>query len=878
MYRQLRITLPIAVPLILCVLAAPVIAQPNADDEGRTHAIGRIDIVLAGGQLYLGDGESPQQGDVAIRGDKIVAVGDFNSEHADYRIDCTGLVVCPGFIDLHNHSDDDVVSHATQLVANYLTQGCTTVVTGNCGSGPIDVDHYFDTIDRQGVGLNVAHLLPQGALRRAVIGLEEREATVHELRRMKQLVQRAMDDGAYGMSTGLIYVPSSYASTDELAELASVVGQAGGIYVSHIRNENVELLSAVDEALDIGQKAGLPVHISHFKSSGKDSWGLVRTAVQVIEQHRAAGRIVTADQYPYTASNTSLTATLVPAWARSGGTAKLLERLEDPQVAPKIFAAIDRKLIELDDGQRLQLARFPSEPSWAGKRLLEIANQRQVSSREMALYIIRNGGASVVNHSINEADVRFVMQLPWVACASDGSGKLPGPTVPHPRSYGTFSRRIGHYARDEKVTDLATAIRSCTGLPADILGLQDRGYLRVGLAADIAVFDAQRFSDQATFTDPHQHSTGLVHLLVNGRLAVNRGRLTGSLVGRALRKPVISSAKSEAIDQLLNDKFSDTQPGASVGVVHRGRLVYARGVGLANLDDRTPLTVDSAFYLASLSKQFVAACIGLLELEGKLSSQDPARKWLPEMPAYETEITIAHLLNHTSGLPGYFALMQREGLNAADQLSRDALIDLVVKQKQLNFTPGDKYEYSNSGYLLLSEVVERVSGDTLAEFAERNIFDPLGMSNTRFHDDHQRIVRRRAISYSPDGRDGFRLAFLANWDQVGSGGTVSTVRDLTRWVNNFSTGEVGGKPLQDWLQRRGQLTDGSEIAYAAGLQHGQHRGRATIGHSGSFMGFRTSLERWPKEQLSVIVLSNLASTEPRELALEIGKILLETPL
>lgn len=287
------------------------------------------DILLRGGTLHRGDGQPAGVGDVAIAKDRIVAVGEFEIGAVGATIDCRGLVVSPGFIDLHNHSDRQVVSRDTRAVVNYLTQGCTTIVTGNCGSGPIDVSEYYEKMDASGVGLNVAHLLPQGALRRAVIGSDERKASPDELARMKGLTERAMRAGAWGMSTGLIYVPSSYADTAELVDLCRVVGQHGGIYASHIRNENVKLLEAVGEALEIGRRAGLPVHISHFKSSGKNSWGLVREAAKLIEKERRSGARITADQYPYTASSTSLDATLIPSWARAGGRRQLLARLED---------------------------------------------------------------------------------------------------------------------------------------------------------------------------------------------------------------------------------------------------------------------------------------------------------------------------------------------------------------------------------------------------------------------------------------------------------------------------------------------------------------------------------------------------------------------
>ncbi|MBI2480486.1 MAG: D-aminoacylase [Planctomycetia bacterium] len=490
------------------------------------------DILLHGGTLYVGDGQPATVGDVAIRDEKIVGVGQFESGKIKRRIDCTGLIVSPGFIDLHNHSDEPVTRKETRAVVNFLTQGCTTIVTGNCGGGPVDAAGYYDKVDELGAGVNVAHLLPQGALRREVLGSEQREATDDELARMREMTEKAMQDGAWGMSSGLIYVPSSYADTAELTEIAKIVASHHGIYASHIRDEGTGLLDAIGEALEIGRGANVPVHISHFKSSGKDSWGLVRTAVDVIERARAAGQVVTADQYPYTASSTSRSATFIPAWARSGG---MLARIEAGADSQRAQAAIRKKLDITDAGQRIQIANYDPRPDWAGRRLKEIADEEKLDPFDLILQIERNGGAQVVNHSISEEDVRFVMQLPWVATASDGSSRIPSEEVPHPRSYGTFSRKIGHYAVRENAVPLALAIRSSSGLPADILGLQNRGYLRPEYFADVIVWSADDFIDRATFDSPHQYSDGIRYAFVNGTPVISDGDVTGALPGRALR-------------------------------------------------------------------------------------------------------------------------------------------------------------------------------------------------------------------------------------------------------------------------------------------------------------------------------------------------------
>lgn len=494
------------------------------------------DVLLKGGMLYLGDGEPPVVGDVAIKDNQIVGVGTFPIGKSKLRIDCDGLAISPGFIDLHNHSDRTILDPETRSGSCYLTQGCTTIVTGNCGSGPINVVDYYDKADENGIGINVAHLLPQGSLRSRVIGSNNRKASDTQIEEMQALAEKAMTEGAWGMSTGLIYVPGSFADTDELVAIAKVISRHGGIYASHMRGEGADLLESVDELLTIGRQAEIPVHISHFKSIGKDSWGLIRVAIKNVEAAQQEGLKVTADQYPYSASSTSLSATFIPAWARSGSRDERLTRMRaETDEGERVRKAIKGKLERTDNGHRIQIASCAKHPQWAGRRLDEIAAELQITPLELVLEIEEEGGASVVNHSINEEDIRYVMTMPWVATASDGSSKIPSGDVPHPRSYGTFPRKIGYYSVREQCVPLAQAVRSSTGLPADILGMEDRGYLRVGMVADIAVWKAEDLIDKATYTKPHQYCEGVRYLLVNGMLAIHEGHLTGALGGKALR-------------------------------------------------------------------------------------------------------------------------------------------------------------------------------------------------------------------------------------------------------------------------------------------------------------------------------------------------------
>jgi N-acyl-D-aspartate/D-glutamate deacylase len=367
------------------------------------------------------------------------------------------------------------------------------------------------------------------------MGSADRVPTPDELDAMKKLIDAAMREGAWGMSTGLIYVPSTFAQADELIELSKVVASHGGIYVSHIRDEAGQLLESIREAIRIGRAAGLPVHVSHFKVVGKPNWGLVREAAALIEKARDAGVKVTADQYPYIATSTSLTDTLLPAVDIPGGRKDLVDRMKaDPEVDRIVRSLVRRRL---DRTRKVVIAGSKKFPELVGKSIRQIAAERNVDAVDQVLQIHAGGGATVVNFSLNEDDVCYVMGLPWVATGSDGSTLLPNPDArPHPRSFGTFPRKIGRYARRDGVLSMAQAIRSSSGLPADILGMTNRGTLRPGSWADVVVLDPANFIDQATFEDPDQYSTGVKYLFVAGQLTLKDGKPTDQLPGRALRR------------------------------------------------------------------------------------------------------------------------------------------------------------------------------------------------------------------------------------------------------------------------------------------------------------------------------------------------------
>jgi N-acyl-D-aspartate/D-glutamate deacylase len=342
-----------------------------------------------------------------------------------------------------------------------------------------------------------------------------------------------MEQGAWGMSTGLQYVPSAYADSAELVALSREIAKHGGIYASHIRDEGDELLESIEEVIQIAQEANLPCHISHLKATKRRNWGKVRAAARLVEEGRRKGLKITADQYPYTASSTSIAAMLLPEEEREGGQKALSERLKNPGELAKLRPIMAEAL---EARGELMIATFPSKPAWVGKMIREVAKEEGREPVDIAIELLRDGDPQGVNFGMDETDVRFVMTLPWVATASDGSSKIDDGTRPHPRSFGTFPRKIGRYAIQENVVTLPAAIRSASGLPADILGITDRGYIRPGLVADLVVFDPKQLEDRATYDEPFNSSTGVRWVFINGQAAVADGKVQTTLAGRPLRR------------------------------------------------------------------------------------------------------------------------------------------------------------------------------------------------------------------------------------------------------------------------------------------------------------------------------------------------------
>jgi len=491
----------------------------------------QVDLLLRGGQVIDGSGTNAVMADVGIRGDRIVLVGDSTNVRAARTLDVTGLIVSPGFIDPHTHTLEDLSDSAKKTNEGYLMQGVTTVVTGNDGNSPIQTGATLAKWNQQGIGTNAALYIGQGSVRREIMGMSDAAPTRQQVTAMKALVEKSMKDGALGMSTGLYYAPGSYAKTEEVIELAKVAAAAHGIYDSHMRDEGsytIGLLGSIRETIRIAREAKIPVHISHIKALGPDVWGQSTQAIELVRQARAAGLEVTADQYPYNASGSSVTASLVPRWAEVGGNPALLARITDGAVRPRLMAEMEQNLKRRGGADSL-LIISGRDQTLLGKRLLAIATEKKESPVEAALEIIQGGGAGVASFNMSDQDIANFMKQDWVMTGSDGSEG-------HPRKYGTFPRKIRVYVNEQKIITLPFAIHSSTALTAQTFHFAERGLLKQGYFADVIAFDPATVADRATYEHPDVLATGIKYVIVNGKLAVEDGKYSGALAGRTLHR------------------------------------------------------------------------------------------------------------------------------------------------------------------------------------------------------------------------------------------------------------------------------------------------------------------------------------------------------
>jgi N-acyl-D-amino-acid deacylase len=528
----------------------------------------RFDIVIRNGIIYDGTGSPGIKTDLGIKGNKIVAIADLNTATADLVIDANGLAISPGFIDIHTHTDTSLLVNPN--AESKIHQGVTTEVAGNCGASPFplndedfaeldknlfekfgihvtwrDINGFLNILEEKQISINYATFTGHGDLRSYAVGKNDVEPTPEHLKQMKHLLTESMENGSFGLSTGLEYAPGSYAKTDELIELCKVISERNGVYATHIRNEDDRVEEAVEEALRICIEANVPLEISHLKACNQNNWHKVDHILEMIQNAANSGLPVNADRYPYIAYGTGLTIFL-PLWSRQGNREEILARLRDKELIPKIKQHAEARGRRIGGWDRVVISACFSDKNkiWEGKSIQDCAEITGKEPFEFVkdILIEEQNRVSIVGFAMDEENLKKVLAHPLVMVGSDGSAVSPKGKLsegkPHPRYYGTFPRVLGKYCRDEKIFDLATAVKKMTSMPADKLKLKNRGYLKKGYYADVTIFNPETVIDNATFLNPHQFPTGIDYVIVNGKVTVKNGEHTGERSGSVLRHQI----------------------------------------------------------------------------------------------------------------------------------------------------------------------------------------------------------------------------------------------------------------------------------------------------------------------------------------------------
>jgi N-acyl-D-amino-acid deacylase len=535
--------------LALIVLALASLLAGRVDAPALAQAPA-YDLVIANARIVDGSGNPWFRADVAIKDGRIARIGRIPPHAAVKTIEAKGQILAPGFIDVHTHVES---IYNLPSAENFVRMGVTSLVTGNCGSSSTNVGQFLGRVAEKPLAVNLATLIGHGSVRRDVVGLDDRAPTPEELKQMEAVVEQGMKDGAVGLSTGLIYTPGTYAKTDEIVALARVVARNGGVYATHMRNEGEKVADAIRESILIGEQAGLPVEISHFKISNKKLWGQTPLTLGLVREARARGLSVTVDQYAYTASSTSLSSRL-PSWLHAGGFEEAKKRLADKATRERVIGDTKDALKRsgFKDYSFAVVASYGPDKSFNGKSIAEITKQVRkktdvTSQIEQMLAMYEAGGASMIYHSMGEDDVKRIMQEPFTMIASDAGVRQVDDSVPHPRGYGNNARVLGQYVRNLKLITLEDAIRKMTSLPAQTFGFRDRGMIREGFAADFVIFDENTIIDQATFDNPHQYPLGISYVLVNGVVVLASNQMTEARPGVAVRGPGYTSATTQRI-------------------------------------------------------------------------------------------------------------------------------------------------------------------------------------------------------------------------------------------------------------------------------------------------------------------------------------------
>lgn len=767
---------PVANQLLRSIVVALVgWSTAQAANEKPDH----YDVIIRNGRVVDGTGTATYVADVAIDGDKIVAVGRVErAATAGHDIDATGLVVAPGFIDMMGQTATPMLRDP-QSAINLLTQGITTINAGEGSSAaPLDAEaaksagwttmaEYFQLLELQGLPVNVVQTVGHTQIRQVVLGDTDRRPNGAELDAMRAHVREAMQAGAIGVSTALIYPPAVYATTEEIAALAEVAGEFGGRYYTHMRNEGDQLLEAIDEALLIGRQAHAPVHIFHLKTAGRQNWAKMPLAIARIKAARAAGEQVTADIYPYINNGLSLEAFIHPRHF-ANGRSRLLARLDEPAARAEIRAEMEtgtgwenwfRHVGQDWNNVVIGQANGDKYAQRLGQSLAEIARSLNADAWDTFFDLVRND-AFALPQSMSEANKILATQQDFVSFCTDVGPAGGSNIASHPRAFGAFPRLLARYVRELGAISLERAVAQASAAAANKVLAYDRGRIAAGQAADVIIFDADTIADHATFAAPREPSTGILHVFVNGVQVLSDGQFTNRRPGRVLRGPgydrrtapaAVSvgsvDRKLQAVDGLIRDFLRQHRiPGAAVAITDHGRLVFARGYGYADLATKRQVTPSSLFRVASLSKPITAVAVMQLVEQGKLRLEDRVFDLLKYEPHFEPnatfdkrhhQITVEHLLQHRGGWdrdvsldPMFQSVRFANALQVPPPAQQEHVIRCMLG-RQLDFPPGERYAYSNFGYCLLGRLIETITKQGYEAYVQAHVFGPLGINTAR---------------------------------------------------------------------------------------------------------------------------------------------------
>lgn len=911
-----------AIQFYLAFLVVPLMSLGAAAEP-------KFDVLIKDGKIVDGSGAPWYEADVGILDGKIVRIGNLGDKEATTVIDAAGLIVAPGFIDMMGQTASPMLEDpATAL--NLLTQGITTINAGEGGSaaplselegqraGYTTMAEYFALVESKGLPLNLVQTIGHTQVRRIVLGDVERRPSDEELKLMQALVREAMEAGAIGVSTALIYPPAIYAPTKEIAALATVAGEYGGRYYTHMRNEGDRLLEAIDEALDIGREGNTPVHIFHLKAAGQRNWGKMQLALAKIRAARAEGQQVTADIYPYVNNGLGIAALVHPRHF-ADGRQRLLDRLDSQELRNEIKTEIESTdgwenwfLHAGKDWNRIIIgsSNSPTYKPYDGQSLAAMAKACNEDPWDTFFNLVRSD-AFALPETMTEANKILAIQQEFVSFCTDVGPTDGRRSASHPRAYGSFPRLIARYVRDLGAISLEQAISQASAAAANDVLAYDRGRIAVGLAADVIMFDYEHLTDKADFQNPDAVSEGVKHVMVNGQLVLHNSKFTGSLPGRVLRGPgyqqeraafnVASDNNSDAhfanIDRDMQEFMQQHRlPGASLAVTNNGRIVYARGYGYADIATKKQVEPNSLFRIASLSKPLTAVAILQLVEQGKLGLQEKVMETLDYQRDIATiaefderlkDITIEHLLEHRGGwdrdksFDAMFQSVRFANLAGIPPPADQASIIKVMLSQKLDFDPGERYAYSNFGYCLLGRVIERRSGQAYDDYVNEHVLGPLGITSMKLGSTRLAGRAENEVRYYHAGTG--KSVFALDLDQTvpwpygawnleamdSHGGWLATASDLAKFAAAFDDPEhclILRKESIDRMYQRppglaGYTADGKEkpTYYSLGWSNQQVDQGLNHSHTGSLPGTATILFRRYDGKNFVVLLNSRTS-------------------